>query len=310
MLARFARARSFNVPVAAAAATAAALTACEPLQKTIDMANASRHRVLFVTDRDGNAEIYTANAQGTDLRRLTHESLDDRKPCWTSLHARVAFVRGGELFSMFADGTDVKQLTAGRGRVDEPACSNDSFAIAFSRLGDNNYDIWRIDPSGGNEVRLTSDPSTEDAPAWSPDGARIAFLSDRTGSYQLFVMDSDGANVRQITTVGEHGAPAWSVGNRIVAWREGHPSQPASFVVIDPDGGNEVTIGIGAFGENPTWAPDGKSFLYERTEGAGIGGSPSDAVTDVFRYDLATGANTRFIVGVKAWNVDPTWQIE
>ncbi|MCC6624001.1 MAG: TolB family protein [Deltaproteobacteria bacterium] len=287
---------------AAALVTAPVLTACEPLELTAQNIQDSRGRVLFTTDRDGQSEIYSVNEQGTDLRRLTNDPLEDVKPCWASLHSRVAFVRGAELFTMMADGTDVKQLTAGKGRVDEPACTFDGLGITFSRLADDNYDIWRIDANGQGEVRLTTDPATDDAPAWSPDGQRIAFLSDRTGTSQIFLMQADGSNVTQITFEGEHGAPAWSIDNRIVMWREDHPSVPASFVVVDPDGKNEVTIGIGAFGDNPTWAPDGKSFLYEQRDEGGT--------MDVYRYDLTTATKSRFILGAKAWNASPSWQVK
>jgi len=286
----------------AALATAPTLSACEPLEAAAKNINDSRGRVLFVTDRDGQSEIYSADANGTNLVRITHDPREDRKPCWASLHSRVAFVRAGELFTTLADGTDERQLTTGKGRIDEPACSADGLAIVYSRLADNNYDLWRIDASGQNEVRLTTDPATDDAPAWSPDGQRIAFLSDRTGTNQIFVMNADGTNVTQITSQGEHGAPAWSIDNRIVVWREDHPSAPASFVIVDPDGGNEVVAGIGAFGDSPTWAPDGRSFLYQQRDSGGT--------MDIYRYDLATGTTSRFIVGAKAWNIDPSWAVE
>ncbi len=40
-------------------------------------------RIAFVTDRDGNDEIYIMNADGTGLTRLTNNSTDDQKPTWS-----------------------------------------------------------------------------------------------------------------------------------------------------------------------------------------------------------------------------------
>ena len=37
-------------------------------------------RIVFVSDRDGNNEIYIMNADGSEQTRLTNNSADDRAP--------------------------------------------------------------------------------------------------------------------------------------------------------------------------------------------------------------------------------------
>jgi TolB protein len=41
-----------------------------------------RH-IAFVSDRDGNDEIYIMNADGTGQRRITHNEADDQQPAWS-----------------------------------------------------------------------------------------------------------------------------------------------------------------------------------------------------------------------------------
>jgi len=38
--------------------------------------------ITFVSDRDGNWEIYVINADGTGLTRLTNDPRDDMLPAW------------------------------------------------------------------------------------------------------------------------------------------------------------------------------------------------------------------------------------
>ena len=71
-------------------------------------------RLAFVSDRDGNLEIYSASADGSDVRRLTTSAGDDSDPSW-STGGRIAFTsaRDGntEIYSMNADGSDLRRLT-------------------------------------------------------------------------------------------------------------------------------------------------------------------------------------------------------
>ena len=40
-------------------------------------------RITFVSDRDGNREIYVMNADGSDATRITYRGLDDYSPDWS-----------------------------------------------------------------------------------------------------------------------------------------------------------------------------------------------------------------------------------
>lgn len=72
--------------------------------------------LAFVTTRDGNAEIYVAQA-GEDAppQRLTINEADDTDPVWSPDGKRIAFVTDlfgeSEILVMEADGTEQKRLT-------------------------------------------------------------------------------------------------------------------------------------------------------------------------------------------------------
>ena len=39
-------------------------------------------RIAFVSDRDGNSEVYVMDADGNNLRNLTNHQSDDQEPAW------------------------------------------------------------------------------------------------------------------------------------------------------------------------------------------------------------------------------------
>ncbi len=72
-------------------------------------------RLVFVSHRDGNAEIYSMEADGSDKLRLTKNNADDLTPDWSSDGSRIAFASNiygpSEIFAMKADGSDQLRLT-------------------------------------------------------------------------------------------------------------------------------------------------------------------------------------------------------
>ena len=71
--------------------------------------------ILFVSHRDGGAEIYTMYADGAEQRRLTSNDAEDHSPVWSPDGKRIAWVSRvygpGEIFVMDADGANQLRLT-------------------------------------------------------------------------------------------------------------------------------------------------------------------------------------------------------
>ena len=75
---------------------------------TLLMVEVTRARIAFVSQRDGNPEIYVMNVDGKNQRRLTDNPADEWDPSWTPGGKGIVFSskrdRNSEIYVMDADG--------------------------------------------------------------------------------------------------------------------------------------------------------------------------------------------------------------
>jgi Tol biopolymer transport system component len=84
-------------------------------------------RLAFVSDVEGNNEIYVINADGTGLLNLTQDPGDDRHATWASGGTRLAFdsdrMGNRDIFAVDVDGTHLANLTNNPADDEEPLWS-------------------------------------------------------------------------------------------------------------------------------------------------------------------------------------------
>ncbi|MBE1299317.1 MAG: DUF5050 domain-containing protein [Alteromonadaceae bacterium] len=167
--------------------------------------------------------IHTVDADGNNLRRLTHvQHVWDSSPTWSPDGKTIAFAREyraedgemqEEIWLMNADGSNKRKIKALKGR--SPEFMPDGRLLFQTKSGPSQISIANID--GSNVIQLTNDDSNNMSPKISPDGSRIAYLSNRDGNQEVYIMDLDGSNQHRITdnSITEWD-PAWSVdGNKV-----------------------------------------------------------------------------------------------
>src|SRR5262245_22857234 len=130
-----------------------------------------------------------------------------------------------ELYLMNPDGSSVVRLTNNIGFTDQPAWSPDGGKIAFNCMVESgNGDICVINADGTGFGRLTTDPSWDLSPAWSPDGTRIVFATSRysstplLGPTKLALMNPDGSGVSEIPGGAWGSDPIWSPDGTRIVW--------------------------------------------------------------------------------------------
>ena len=92
---------------------------------------------------------------------------------------KIAFIRGGDVYTAAANGTGVKRLTATPAVESTPKWSPNGQTIAFVRGGW----VWTVPGAGGTATKRFEGS----APSWSPDGSRIAYIGPHAEDF-----DGDG----------------------------------------------------------------------------------------------------------------------
>jgi len=224
-------------------------------------------RIAFVSNRDGNTDIYVMNADGSGVTRLTNDSHPDEAPfSWSPDGRQIAFARpfgDADIYVMNADGSNQTRLTNDVGEARSPAWSPDGQRIAFASERDGNSEIYVMNTDGSGHTRLTNDSSFDSYPAWSPDGRRIAFASERDGDGEIYVMNADGSEQTNLTnSPDDEWLPSWSPDGQRIAFMCG-PYGREDICAMNADGSGRMKLTNNAAANWPGgWSPGGRYIVF------------------------------------------------
>jgi Tol biopolymer transport system component len=228
--------------------------------------------ILFLSNRSGDREIYAVNRDGTGLRRITFNNIFERAERLSPDGSHIVLTgfvgANADIYTIKADGSELKRLTTDPGRDDDPAWTSNGKRIVYDRgLSDNcSPCTLRIVNADG-----TKDRALEVGPGNSinPDvvGDRLAFANDRTGLYAIYTIGLDAGQARRITdgAIGWDFEPRWSPdGNEVLFLRNVANDANNDLYAVRANGSGlrqlTNTPGVTEFGAS--WAPDGSEIAY------------------------------------------------
>ena len=230
--------------------------------------------IVFSGDSGSGADIYTINADGSGLRRLTHVKGDAGSPDWSPDSTRIVFgIEDKAVYLMDAGGDDLHQVTAPGG---EPAFIPDGDHLVYwcdACEGGDGVFLIRDDGSDAPGVRLTTNPfrdQGDEDPEVSPDGQTVTFVRHKVGGklQALFAVGIDGSDLRKLTSYEREVAIThdWAPDGRqiVITTNADYPNHKSPNVAtIRPDGshlrllthytGGEQGAFAGSYSPNGRW---------------------------------------------------------
>lgn len=265
---------------ASATTAAAQVQVLAPNQGEVRLANLRQ-----ITNGGENAEAYWS----PDGQWITFQSTRNGRTC-------------DEQFVMRTDGTGLKRVSDGRGKVTCGWFFPDGKRLFFgsSTAHDSTcpprpdpskgyvwpldkYDIYTANTDGSNFKRLTHYNVYTAEGVLSPDGKRIVFTSLKDGDLDIYTMNVDGTDVKRLTnTPGYDGGPWWSPDGKKIVYRAHHPKDTVELrqyrdllaqgfirpskvelYVMNADGSdNRQVTALGGANFGPSWTPDGKKIIF------------------------------------------------
>ena len=244
---------------------------------------------------DGGRKIFFAS---------THAADTTCPPRPDPSHGYVWRLDPFDIYAANADGSNLRRLTSNGVYTAEGTLSPDGRTIVFTSLKDGDLDLYTMNVDGTNARRLTDEPGYDGGAFFSPDGKQIVYRAwhpsgDSLRAYQdllqqrlvrpnrmeIWVMNADGSAKRQITNLGgANFAPFFTPdGKRIIFssnYKNPHSRNFDLYLVnLDGSGLEQVTTDT-EFDGFPMFSPDGRELVWASNRHA-----PQPGGTDIYIAD-------------------------
>jgi Tol biopolymer transport system component len=211
------------------------------------------------------------------LNQLTEDPIDT-EPAFSSDGRTIAFVRGGDLYSVRPDGSGQRRLTSGPELDSAPILSADGRSVVFERRpsATGAADLYRVGAKGGGIRALTRGEADDHDADFAPDGSALVFVRGKaTGpngsSEDLYSVRPSGSGLARLTrTGGDEFEPRYFAGG--ILYSRGESTEgPAAFADIYTMRRNGTKVKPQVRGVGSAYVEDvganGHMLLFRRDQG-------------------------------------------
>ncbi len=204
------------------------------------------------------------------------------------------YPQGAELYTSNLDGSDVRRLTNNSLYEAEVSVSPDGQWVLFGRQTNGKMDLWRMRPDGSGEVQITRMDGWEPGGSfYMPDSRTILFRAWKTADQgkrglpmTLFTIKHDGTELRQVThDEGTNWAPFPAPDGRHFVFVKVLPPRNYEIYLGDLQSDAQIRLTYSdAFDGFPAISPDGRWLLFASSRDS----KPDERLLTLYLMDVSS----------------------
>lgn len=249
----------------------------------------------------GSTEVFTIDANGSNLAQITRNDVDDDNPAWSPDGTRLAIRVDAVGATGPEDSTVVVVPVRGPGFTvlgpgANPVWSPDGQQIAMTVTDGRSSYVWVQAPDGGARRQVSDMPVNPEPPSWSPDGLQlvVSYAGISLAPAGLSRIDVAAGSVTPLID-DPTSWPTWSIAGTIAFSATG-TGAPGLFVVDSDGTGLRQILANRGFAAIAAWSPDGRWMVLDDE----TGGSPV-TIVDAGSGDVAEIGSAGGVTRSAAW---------
>jgi Tol biopolymer transport system component/DNA-binding SARP family transcriptional activator len=254
----------------------------------------SGRSLLFVSDREGNRDIYRLDLTrsgppaAAPVRLTTGLQVHgiSLSPDATRL-AYSVFTYTGNIWALTlptrgpATLENGRALTEGTQTIEGVSLSPDGRWLAFDSDRNGNQEVYKMPSGGGDAVQLTHSPEADFVSTWSGDGKVIALHFYQAGARRIGLVSADGGELERVVGAPiNQRSPGLAPDGRSLVFTADIAGARQLFLVsrLSNSSWSPARQLTSAGGWAGRWSPDGRGIVYCRADGLWLlippGGTP------------------------------------
>ena len=242
-------------------------------------------KLAFVSDRDGNREIYVIDLEwldgytqwsGSNLKNISNSIENDWTPVFSPIEDKIVFSTyfpendNYDIMIMDSDGANKENLTNSNSYEKYPQFSPDGTSIIYQGWQGGKMEIFFTNILDKNKINLTKNISSNDiishGNSFSRDGQSFVFTSERDGHRNIYMMDINGKNLEQLTNhMSDDYEPTFSKDGRYIAFTSERDGNKEIYIIDLASRELKNLTQNSGDDWNPRFYPDSQKIVFQST---------------------------------------------
>ena len=222
----------------------------------------------------------------------TRDHLDLPPGDWSN---PVDYPQGAEIYTSKLDGSDVQRITSNTVYDAEVTVSPDSKHLVFGRQTNRKMDLWRANIDGSDQTQITHLDGWEPGGVqYMPDGKTLLFRAWKTADQgkkkptpmEIFTVKDNGSDLHQVTSDGgTNWAPYPAPDGRHYAFVKVLPPHNFELFLGDLESSDQLRLTYSdAFDGFPAISPDGRWLQFSSSRGS----APGSREMTIYLMDISS----------------------